>query len=65
MIKQEQAEKFLGKHEPKQLKEADLASFSTAYQQLGKYIINLIDYDESCIIGKTKCAKSQNEKYIF
>ena len=52
MIKQEQAEKFLGKHEPKQLKEADLASFSTAYQQLGKYIINLIDYDESCVFER-------------
>ena len=52
MIKQEQAEKFLGKHEPKQLKEADLASFSTAYQQLGKYITNLIDYDESCVFER-------------
>ena len=52
MIKQEQAEKFLGKHEPKELKEADLASFSTAYQQLGKYITNLIDYDESCVFER-------------
>ena len=52
MIKQEQAKKFLGKHEPKQLKEADLASFSTAYQQLGKYITNLIDYDESCVFER-------------
>ena len=52
MIKQEQAEKFLGKYEPKQLKEADLASFSTAYQQLGKYITNLIDYDESCVFER-------------
>ena len=47
MIKQEQADKFLGKHEPKELKEADLASFSASYQKLGAYITNLIDYDES------------------
>jgi len=30
MIKQEQADKFLGKHEPKELKEADLASSTRA-----------------------------------
>jgi len=47
MIKQEQADKFLGKHEPKELKEADLASFSAPYQKLGAYITNLIDYHES------------------
>ena len=47
MIKQEQADKFLGKHEPKELKEADLASFSAPYQKLGVYITNLIDYHES------------------
>ena len=47
MIKQEQADKFLGKHEPKQLKEADLASFSAPYQKLGAYITSLIDYHES------------------
>ena len=47
MIKQEQADKFLGKHKPKELKEADLASFSAPYQKLGAYITNLIDYDES------------------
>ena len=47
MIKQEQADKFLGKHEPKELKEADLASFSVPYQKLGAYITNLIDYHES------------------
>ena len=52
MLKQEQADKFLEKYEPKQLKEADLASFSTAYQQLGKYITNLIDYDESCVFER-------------
>ena len=52
MLKQEQADKFLEKYEPKQLKEADLASFSTAYQQLGKYITNLIDYDESCVFKR-------------
>ena len=52
MIKQEQADKFLEKYEPKELKEADLASFSTAYQQLGKYITNLIDYDESCVFKR-------------
>ena len=52
MLKQEQADKFLEKYEPKELKEADLASFSTAYQQLGKYIINLIDYDESCVFER-------------
>ena len=32
MIKQEQADKFLAKYEPKELKEADLASFSAPYQ---------------------------------
>jgi len=47
MIKQEQADKFLGKHEPKELKEADLASFSAPYQKLGAYITSLIDYHES------------------
>ena len=52
MLKQEQADKFLEKYEPKELKEADLASFSTAYQQLGKYITNLIDYDESCVFER-------------
>ena len=52
MLKQEQADKFLEKYEPKQLKEADLASLSTAYQQLGKYITNLIDYDESCVFER-------------
>ena len=52
MLKQEQADKFLEKYEPKELKEADLASFSTAYQQLGKYIANLIDYDESCVFER-------------
>ena len=52
MLKQEQADKFLEKYEPKQLKEADLASFSTAYQQLGMYITNLIDYDESCVFER-------------
>jgi len=46
MIKQEQAEKFLGKHEPKELKEADLASFSAPYQQLGAYITGLMEYEE-------------------
>ena len=49
MLKQEQADKFLGKHAPKQLKEADLASFSAPYQKLGAYVTNLIDYDESSI----------------
>ena len=62
MIKQEQAEKFLGKHEPKQLKEADLASFSTAYQQLGKYITNLIDYDESCVFEREFASYSFPDK---
>ena len=47
MLKQEQADKFLGKHAPKQLKEADLASFSAPYQQLGAYITNLMEYDQS------------------
>ena len=47
MIKQEQADKFLEKYEPKQLKEADLASFSAPYQQLGAYITNLMEYDQS------------------
>ena len=47
MLKQEQADKFLGKHEPKELKEADLASFSAPYQQLGAYITNLMEYDHS------------------
>ena len=47
MLKQEQADKFLGKHEPKELKEADLASFSAPYQQLGAYITNLMEYDQS------------------
>ena len=46
MIKQEQAEKFLGKHEPKELKEADLASFSAPYQKLGAYITGLMEYEE-------------------
>ena len=46
MIKQEQAEKFLAKYEPKELKEADLASFSAPYQQLGAYITGLMEYEE-------------------
>ena len=46
MIKQEQAEKFLAKYEPKELKEADLASFSAPYQQLGAYITGLMEYKE-------------------
>ena len=46
MIKQEQADKFLGKHEPKELKEADLASFSAPYQKLGAYITSLMEYEE-------------------
>ena len=46
MIKQEQAEKFLAKYEPKELKEADLASFSAPYQQLGAYITSLMEYEE-------------------
>ena len=62
MLKQEQAEKFLGKYEPKQLKEADLASFSTAYQQLGKYITNLIDYDESCVFEREFASYSFPDK---
>ena len=43
MIKQEQADKFLGKHQPKELKEADLASFSAPYHQLGAYITGLME----------------------
>ena len=46
MLKQEQAEKFLAKYEPKELKEADLASFSAPYQQLGAYITGLMEYEE-------------------
>ncbi|WP_277124622.1 DUF4132 domain-containing protein [Capnocytophaga gingivalis] len=46
MIKQEQAEKFLAKYEPKELKEADLAFFSAPYQQLGAYITGLMEYEE-------------------
>ena len=46
MIKQEQAEKFLAKYEPKELKEADLASFSAPYHQLGAYITGLMEYEE-------------------
>ena len=49
MIKQEQAEKFLGKHEPKELKEADLAFFSAPYQKLGVYITN------PAKIGRASC----------
>ena len=45
MIKQEQADKFLGKHQPKELKEADLASFSAPYHQLGAYITGLMEYE--------------------
>ena len=52
MLKQEQADKFLGKHEPKQLKEADLASFSAPYQQLGAYITNLMEYDQSSVFER-------------
>ena len=62
MLKQEQADKFLEKYEPKQLKEADLASFSTAYQQLGKYITNLIDYDESCVFEREFASYSFPDK---
>ena len=47
MLKQEQADKFLAKYEPKELKEADLASFSAPYQKLGAYITNLMEYDHS------------------
>ena len=46
MIKQEQAEKFLAKYEPKELKEADLASFSAPYHQLGVYITGLMGYEK-------------------
>ena len=62
MLKQEQADKFLEKYEPKELKEADLASFSTAYQQLGKYITNLIDYDESCVFEREFASYSFPDK---
>ena len=46
MIKQEQADKYLEKFQPKELKEADLASFSTPYQKLGAYITGLMEYEE-------------------
>ena len=46
MIKQEQADKYLEKFQPKELKEADLASFSAPYQQLGAYITGLMEYEE-------------------
>ena len=64
MLKQEQADKFLEKYEPKELKEADLASFSTAYQQLGKYITNLIDYDESCVFEREFAALWQGNSSL-
>ena len=41
MIKQEQAEKFLGKHEPKELKEADLASFSAPIKSWARILLAL------------------------
>lgn len=46
MIKQEQADKYLEKFQPKELKEADLASFSAPYQKLGAYITGLMEYEE-------------------
>ena len=52
MLKQEQADKFLAKYEPKELKEADLASFSAPYQKLGAYITNLMEYDHSSALER-------------
>ena len=39
-----------------------MASFSTAYQQLGKYITNLIDYDESCVFEREFASYSFSDK---
>ena len=59
MIKQEQADKFLGKHEPKELKEADLASFSAPYLVFaGENIF------EEFIIGIGVFIKEQSKEHL-